>query len=134
MDNFIENFDKYLGYFATISAYIIEIIGIIAILIGIGKTIYYIITDRKKTEKHNIKIYLGNALALGLEFKMGAEIIKTVIVKQPTELIVLGAIILLRALLAFLIHWEIKSEKKLDKEDREESVKNEPSDKTENQK
>ena len=33
-----------------------------------------------------------------------------VIVREPQELITLGAIILLRGALTFLIHWEIKNE------------------------
>ena len=53
-------------------------------------------------------------MALALEFKMGAEIIKTVIVHDLTELAVLGIVILIRALLAFLIHWEMKMENKHD--------------------
>ena len=64
-------------------------------------------------QKYNIKISLGNSLALGLEFKMGAEIIKTVIVRSLDELLILAFIIILRAILAVLIHWEIKTEKKM---------------------
>lgn len=66
-----------------------------------------------KHKKFNIKISLGNSLALGLEFKMGAEIIKTVIVRSLDELLILAFIIILRAILAVLIHWEIKTEKKM---------------------
>ena len=46
--------------------------------------------------------------ALSLEFKMAAEILKTVLVRDLKELLVLGAVILLRALLSFLIHFEMK--------------------------
>ena len=48
----------------------------------------------------DVKFALANGLALSLEFKMAAEILKTVLV--------LGAVILLRALLSFLIHFEMK--------------------------
>ena len=51
---------------------------------------------------------LANGLALSLEFKMAAEILKTVLVRDLKELLVLGAVILLRALLSFLIHFEMK--------------------------
>lgn len=56
----------------------------------------------------NIKFQLANGLALSLEFKMAAEILKTVLVRDLQELLVLGAIIILRALLSFLIHFEMK--------------------------
>nr|MCR5515284.1 DUF1622 domain-containing protein [Lachnospira sp.] len=47
-----------------------------------------------------------------LEFKLGGEVLRTVVVREWAELGILGAIILLRAALTFLIHWEIKNEKK----------------------
>ena len=65
---------------------------------------------------------LGRALALALEFKMGAEIVNTVIVRNLEELGILAIVIALRAILALLIHWEIKNEKNL--ENREEKQEN----------
>ena len=56
----------------------------------------------------NVKFRLANGLALSLEFKMAAEILKTVLVRDLGELMVLGAVIILRALLSFLIHFEMK--------------------------
>lgn len=56
----------------------------------------------------DIKSELASGLALSLEFKMAAEILKTVLVRDMTELMVLGAVIILRALLSFLIHFEMK--------------------------
>ena len=41
---------------------------------------------------------------------MGAEILKTVLVRSLNEILILGAIILLRALLSLMIHFEIKAE------------------------
>ena len=56
-------------------------------------------------------IDLGRTLALALEFKMGAEIVNTVIVRDLKELFILAIVIALRASIALLIHWEIKSER-----------------------
>ena len=47
---------------------------------------------------------------------MGGEVLRTVIVREMGELVVLGAIIILRAAMTFLIHWEIVNEKKEMKE------------------
>ena len=55
---------------------------------------------------------LAQGIALALEFKLGGEVLRTVVVREWAELGILGAIILLRATLTFLIHWEIKNEKK----------------------
>ena len=64
-------------------------------------------------------IILGLAgIALALEFKMGGEVLRTVVVREWAELGILGAIIVLRGALTFLIHWEIKNEEKaLEKKD-----------------
>ena len=59
-------------------------------------------------EPRDIKFQLANGLALSLEFKMAAEILKTVLVRDLTELTALGAVIILRALLSFLFHFEMK--------------------------
>lgn len=58
----------------------------------------------------NIKPQLASDLAAALEFKMAAEILKTVLVRQLEELLVLGAVILLRALLSLLIHIEMRGD------------------------
>ena len=60
----------------------------------------------------NVKLSLAEGFALSLEFKMGGELLRTVIVREWKELLILGAVILLRAALTFLIHWEISIETK----------------------
>ena len=57
----------------------------------------------------DVKFDLANGLATSLDFKMAAEILKTVLVRDLNELVVLGAVVLLRALLSLLIHFEMKS-------------------------
>lgn len=58
------------------------------------------------------KLTLAKGLAMGLEFKLGSEILRTVVVRDWTEVGMVGGIIVLRAALTFLIHWEIKEEEK----------------------
>lgn len=90
----------------------IEIFGIIVIAFGSVKAFAYYFASLIKKKRYPIKIELANALALGLEFKMGAEILKTVLIHEMSEIYVLGAIILLRAVLTMLIHFELKAEEK----------------------
>lgn len=89
----------------------IETVGIIVVTIGSLKAFIHYVLTLINRKQYPIRIELANALALGLEFKMGAEILKTVLVRNITEIYVLGAIILLRALLSLMIHYEIKAEK-----------------------
>lgn len=58
-----------------------------------------------------IRLNLAIGMALGLEFKLGSEILRTVVVRDLAEIATVAAIIVLRAALTFLIHWEIKEEK-----------------------
>ena len=54
----------------------------------------------------------GFVLYMGLEFKLGSEILRTVVVRDWKEIGIVAGIIALRAALTFLIHWEIKEEEK----------------------
>jgi len=61
------------------------------------------------------RLRLAQGMAMGLEFKLGSEILRTVVVRDFAEIGLVGAIILLRAALTFLIHWEIGIEKAQEK-------------------
>ena len=104
---------------AEISASILELIGILIIIIGTVRALVRRVDSIVKKKGFHVAMDLGKALSLALEFKMGAEIIKTVIVHDLSELAMLGIVILIRALLAFLIHWEMKMEQKEHEEESE---------------
>ena len=97
---------------------VLELMGIFVVVISavvaFGKYLISLVTH----QQGRVKLALAEGLALSLEFKMGAEILKTVQVREMNELLVLGAVILLRALLSFLIHTEMEREK------NEEETKN----------
>ena len=63
-------------------------------------------------KKNHIQLDLAHGTALALTFKMGGEVLRTVVVREWQELGILGAIIVLRAALTLMLHWEIKSEEK----------------------
>ncbi len=98
-----------------------ELIGVLVLIVtGIQGVIHYIKRDPLT------RLKLAEGMAMGLEFKLGSEILRTVVVRDLSEILIVGAIILLRAALTFLIHWEIKNVKKevaVEKE-AEETVKN----------
>lgn len=103
--------------------WIIEIIGISIIVFGTFYSLVKVVIDiikNKKTNKNNkeehhpsIKLVLANYLALGLEFMLAAEILRTVTTnRELSEIMVLGAIIILRAAMSLLIYWELSYEEK----------------------
>lgn len=105
-----------MQYVVEVAILIFEFIGVgVIIYSGIKGFFYYI------TKNPDMKLTLAKGLAIGLEFKLGSEILKTVIVREWQEILTVAGIIALRAALTFLIHWEIKEENKdkLEKEIRE---------------
>ena len=111
-ENFIANYELLLRYIAQISICTLELVGIMIIIVGSAKTFYLTIKRIRKKQPVSIVIELGKSLSLALEFKMGAEIINTVIIRDLKELGILAVVIIIRALMAVLIHWEVKMEKK----------------------
>lgn len=103
---------EFLNPLAEISASVLELIGIIIIIVGSCRALIRLIKCVFERKSFHVVVDLGKALSLALEFKMGAEIIKTVIIHNLEELAILGIVIIIRALLAFIIHWEIRLEEK----------------------
>lgn len=94
--------------------YVVELGILLFEYIGVGVIIYTCIISFYKymTRKPDVRIYLAKGLAMGLEFKLGSEILRTVVVREWGEIAIVAGIIALRAALTFLIHWEIKEEEK----------------------
>ncbi len=112
--NVLELLHEVMQVVVEIAILIFEFIGIgVIICSGIKGFVYYI---RKNP---NVKLTLAHGLEIGLEFKLGSEILKTVIVREWEEILTVGAIIALRAALTFLIHWEIKEENRHKSEEEE---------------
>ncbi len=87
----------------------LELIGVIIIIIGALKAVFRLIISKFNLDDVNIKLILAKSLELGLEFKLAAEILKTVIIQTIDELLILSAVVILRVIMTFVIYWEIKS-------------------------
>lgn len=107
-------------YFLVAIQYAILIIE----MIGVGVLVWAVIRALVKLfcRGDKLRLELAEGIALALEFKMGGELLRTVIVREWQELLILGAIILLRAALTFLIHWEIRIERKQQLSSEEEGI------------
>ena len=112
MENIIAGYKDLLYNFAEFAASTLELVGIIIIVVGSFRALVRLFNCVIKKQPFHVVIDLGKSLSLALEFKMGAEIIKTVIIHNLEELAILGVVIIIRALLAVIIHWEIRIEEK----------------------
>ena len=111
-DAFIGNYQSLLHHIAEVAALTLELIGVLIIVVGSTKSLISMVNRLIRHRSINIVVELGKTLALALEFKMGAEIIKTVIIHNLEELAILGIVVIIRALLSVVIHWEMRLEEK----------------------
>ncbi len=107
-----------MGTFPFWERYIIQVLYILILLLeiyGAAVIVYsanavfltFLKTSRDGTRA---RLTLAGYLSFGLELFLGAEILRTVISRSLNELIVLGAIIALRAIIALLLHWEVRQQ------------------------
>jgi uncharacterized membrane protein len=102
---FVENI---LHSVIRVIIYILESFGVIVVFYGAVYSFYRFIHTRSKGRE--IRLTFAYYIVFALEFKLASEILKTVIARSLEELYTIGAIILLRAALNYMIHWEIKQE------------------------
>lgn len=100
--------ELFVEHFLEVLIPVCELMGIFIVAVSAVKSFYIYLKGLLTHTKSDVKHELANGLALSLEFKMAAEILKTVLIRDFGELTVLGAVIVLRALLSFLIHFEMK--------------------------
>lgn len=101
----LSGFEMLLAQFVNLAILLFELMGVFIIGASGARGFYNYVKRAPDT-----KLTLAKGLAVGLEFKMGSEILRTVVVREWKEIAAVGGIIILRAALTFLIHWEIKEE------------------------
>lgn len=87
----------------------LEAIGVFIITIAAIRGISQFIKNGFNFRDDDVAIDFAKAMSLSLEFKLAAEIIKTVVIRTLDEFIILAAVAILRVVLTFVLHWELKS-------------------------
>ncbi len=101
----METLHEWLGYLVDGAILLFECIGVVVVVIaGLRGIVEY------GTHSPDTRLHLARGMAMGLEFKLGSEILRTVVVREFNEIFIVAGIIALRAVLTLLIHWEIKNE------------------------
>lgn len=101
-------FEALMSTIIKLLIHVLEIFG--AIVIFYGATLSFFRFVRTRQEGREIRLTFAHYLVFGLEFKLASEILHTVIARTTEELIIIGAIVVLRAALNYVIHWEIRQE------------------------
>ena len=103
----MEHIDMILQHTVEAAILLFEFIGVMVLVVSGWKGFW-----RYLKKDPNTRLILAKGMAMGLEFKLGSEILRTVVVREWEEMGVVAGIIVLRAALTFLIYWEIKQEEK----------------------
>ena len=107
MDTIVTFLEDIVKYTAEIGIRLVELAGIMVLLItAVQGVIQYFRHDS------SVRLKLAEGIALALEFKLGGEVLRTVLARDWNELAILGAVIALRGALTVLLHWEINNEKR----------------------
>lgn len=112
MEHIISMIDSGMHSAILLTIHLLETMGFIVILMSAVRSFAAYWKARNHDHPFRFcRLNLAEGLATGLEFKLGGEILRTVVVREKEEIIILGAIVALRVAMAMLIYWEIKQEK-----------------------
>ena len=92
---------------ARLGIMLCEMAGIVVLVITAARSLMLYFKRNSR-----LRLTLAQGIALALEFKLGGEVLRTVVIRQWTELLILAAVIALRGALTMLIHWEIRVEER----------------------
>lgn len=87
----------------------LEFVGISIISIAAIRGVLQLFKNRFNFKDDTVSIDFAKAMALSLEFKLAAEIIKTVVIRTLDEFAILASVAILRVVLSFVLHWELKT-------------------------
>ena len=98
-----------VGYLASGAEIAAAIVIGVAVLRGIVTYLRQLLSHRQHIDATEvIRLQLGRVLALGLEFTVASDILRTAVAPTRQDIINLGAIVLLRTLLNYFLEREIR--------------------------
>ena len=109
MDLFLAHADKLFHYLVESGILLLEFFGTFVLLVTGVISMYKWLRRRP-----DVRTTISQGILLALAFKMGGEVLRTVIATETKELVSIFAIILLRGLVAAMIYWEITKEAKIE--------------------
>lgn len=104
----VAKFESSLIEIIVLGANILDGFGAVVIMVVASRAIIEFFIRLKTADYDVIRLNLIRGLALGLEFKIGSSILKTVAITRLIDVELLAAILLIRTFLVFVIRREIK--------------------------
>lgn len=112
----IEHFLEFIIPYITGS---LEAIGVGIITIAVIRSLFKFFKNGFNFRDDKVAIELAKAMSLSLQYKLAAEIIKSVVIRTIDEFIILAAVAILRVILTLVLHWEISNDTKGEKHNSE---------------
>jgi len=109
-------YDDFLAQLLQFLIFLANLIGACIIAVAVVREalfyLYELVRSRGQSisDREAIRLSLGRSLSLALEFQLGADILSTALNPSAQDLIVLGAVALLRTFLSYSLSREIAAE------------------------
>ena len=109
-----EIIERFLDPYLSILILIIDILaGVVIGISAILAFISYLKIVRKRTheqiiQQESIRLRLARGMLFALDFQIGADILKTVLLPSPTDLAILSVVVAIRIILSWSLSKEIE--------------------------
>lgn len=103
-----ELFDKYL----PILIHIFELMGIIILTLGTFTAFINYFKEKISKKDYKVKYKFADVMVTSLDFKLSAEILKTVIIRSKEELVILAVVFIIRIIMTFVLEREMKNQER----------------------
>ncbi|MGM0415184.1 MAG: DUF1622 domain-containing protein [Bacillota bacterium] len=104
MIHFLEEFTFNISHLLMA---ILELMGGVTLIYGALMIFWHFIRLEYEKSSTLLRIRMARTIALALEFYLAAEILKTVFIRDMSELYIIVAIIVIRIAMGFVIHHEL---------------------------
>ena len=115
-ENIYESLEHVFTIVVQFSILLMELIGVVIIIWTVIQCIHCMISKKNR----NLRLLLAHGIAFALEFKLGGEVLRTILARDFKEIGMIACVIALRAALTFLLHWEVREEHEEDETGRNE--------------
>ena len=102
IEEITEAFKEDVSHVAEISVNFMELLSICIIVFTTFVAFFKLLRHEKSA-----RVYLLHGQSIGLTFKLGSEILRTITVRNMDEIMQIAMLILIKAAMTWLIHWEL---------------------------
>ena len=102
IEEITEAFKEVVSHVAEISVNFMELLSICIIEFTTFVAFFKLLRHEKSA-----RVYLLHGQSIGLTFKLGSEILRTITVRNMDEIMQIAMLILIKAAMTWLIHWEL---------------------------